>query len=53
MRFKNKICQSLQEGNKKLSDGELKFFKSRYEDLVAKSDSTLNSQTKYLQEGLR
>ena len=36
-----------------MSLNEFKFFKSRCEDMVVKSNATLNSQIKHLQEELR
>ena len=53
VRFKNEILQSLQGDIKKLLESRFKFFKSRCEDVVVKSNATLNSQIKHLQEELR
>lgn len=44
--------QSLDEDIKKLFDNEFKFLNSRCEDLIVKSDPTLNSRIKHLQEEL-
>ena len=50
---KSETLESLQENIKELFQGKFKFFESRCEDLIVKSDTTLNSQIKHLQGELR